>query len=375
MTTDLALIAERRGGLAALLGLLLLEEPGPAIGEYVAAIPALAQLATGDPAIATEYERVFLRGVALYESVFRSDDGQHGGATVRTVVECYERVGFTEHLDGRWRIAGADHLGLQLRCLAQLCQEEAAAWREGTPDKAMAAVETERTFLADHLAGWAPVAVRSAMDCAASGTYASLLSAVDEYLIEEFDRLRPAPDLGGEIEIETLPSNLGPARLTRLLLAPAICGAWLSATTISDVARSIGAPWRPSDTRSALHHVIEDAQNSGQLHVILEPIADHLAAAIAAYREDAVRSPGNAANAKHWVAVAEAMRMYLAEIGEAGLGGRGESTFSETLTIQGAESCQLADAIDEAVVQLRDLGLHVERNPKREASVDVTRRR
>ena len=121
MTTDLALIAERRGATAALLGLLLLEEPGPAIADYVESVPALAALGSGDPAIATDYERTFLRGVPLYESVFCSDDGQQGGDRVGTLIERYDRIGFTEHREQRWRIAGPDHLG----------KMSATAWSNG----------------------------------------------------------------------------------------------------------------------------------------------------------------------------------------------------------------------------------------------------
>jgi TorA maturation chaperone TorD len=363
MTTDLALIAERRGGLAALLGLLILEEPGPGLAHLVRDIPALAALASNDPAIATEYERVFLRGVPLYESVFRSDDGQHGGETISAIVDRYDRLGFTEHHDKRWRIAGPDHLGLQLRCLAHLCHQEAVAWREGTPDKAMETVETERNFLAQHLADWAPVAVNSALLCIGEGTYAPVLRAIADHLTEEFDRLRPAPDLGSPIDIEPLPTNMGPARLSRLILAPATSGTWIASTVIGRASRAIGAPWRPSDTRSALRHVLDDAETTGDLHVVLEPIADTLDTAIAAHHRDAERSPGNAANARRWARTAEQMRDRLAHIAANGLYHRDQLVHSETFTISGPDSERLAEAIDTMITELRRKGLCVQRHP------------
>lgn len=359
MTSDLALIAERRGGLAALLGLLLLEEPGVRVSDYVAGIAALEPLGSGDPAIATEYERTFLRGVPLYESVFLSDDGQQGGATVNTLVEHYGHLGFSEHRDNRWRVAGPDHLGLQLRCLAQLCHEEATAWRAGTPDKAMELVESERTFVAHHIAGWAPVAIRCAIQGAGEGAYAPLLHAIAEHLNEEFDRLRPAPALGSESVVDALPVNLGPARLTRLVLAPSTCGTWLNTTTITLASRAIGAPWRPSDTRTSLRHVIDDAQNSGDLDVVLEPIARDLDAAIEWYEREAVVIPGNAANAQHWALTAQTMRGYLANLAESGLRRRDDSLFGETITIEGPDAAALADAVDTLVKGLRAEGFHV----------------
>ncbi len=364
MTSDLALIAERRGGLAALLGLLLLEEPGPALATLVGGVPALAPLATGDPTIATEYERVFLRGVPLYESVFLSEDGQHGNTVLATVVDGYARLGFTEHVDRRWRIAGADHLGVELRCLAHLCQREAAAWRAGTPDKAMEAIESEREFLAHHMAAWAPVAVQSARKRAGEGVYAALLTAVTEFLTEEFDRLRPAPDLGSDsnIDVDPLPANLGPARLARILLAPAMCGAWLSPDVISTASRRIGAPWRPSDARSALRHVIEDADESDELAIVLEPIIAALDTANAWHHGEALRSPGNAANSRHWAATAEATRRRLTQIAHLGLRVADQSTISQTLTITGVDAGHLSDVIDKLVDDLRGNGLVVKRS-------------
>lgn len=363
MTSDLAMIAERRGGLAAVLGLLILEEPGPAVAGLVAGVPALAPLASGNPAIATEYERVFLRGVPLYESVFRSDDGQHGGDTVSAVVETYERYGFIEHHEKRWRIAGPDHLGLQLRCLAHLCHTEATAWREGTPDKAMEAVEAERTFLAHHIAGWAPVAVDSALRCIETDAYAPVFQAIADHLTEEFDRLRPAPDLGSPIDIEPLPTNMGPARLSRLILAPTTSGTWLPSSVIGQASRSIGAPWRPSDTRSSLRHVLDDAENTGDLHVVLEPIAEALDDAIATHHRDAERSPGNAMNARRWARTAEQMRERLAHVAATGLYNHNHLVHSETFTISGSDSERLAGAIDTMITELRREGFSIQRHP------------
>jgi TorA maturation chaperone TorD len=362
MIGDLALIAERRGGLAALLGLLTLEEPGPGLAPLIADIPALAPLALGGPAIATEYERVFLRGVPLYESVFRHEDGQHGGEAVTAIVERYEHLGFSEHLERPWRVAGADHLGLQLRCLAHLCQEEAAAWRADTPDKAMEMVETERAFLAHHLAGWAPVAVHCAIRSAGESAYSPLLAAIADHLNEEFERLRPAPDLGSQIDIEPLPTNLGPARLSRLLLAPATSGTWLTSTVIGRASRSIGAPWRPSDTRSALRHVIESAHDTGDLPALLQLIADNLDEAIDLHHQDAAHSPGNAANARRWALTAESMRDRLVQIAETGLCGRSPSMAAETFTVIGSDPGRLTETIDRIVSDLRSQGYCVERH-------------
>ncbi len=366
MNTDLSLLADRRAGLAALFGTLLLEEPGLGVAELVRGVPALAALGCDDTAVRVEYERVFLRGVPLYESGFRSDDGQHGGPALAAVVERYERVGFSEHRDGDWRVAGADHLGLELRCYASLCREEADAWRSDIVDAAVAAVEAERSFLADHVSAWAPVAVGAALRLAGDGPYRPLLEALEGFLAEEHERLRPAPALGAALSIDALPEHLGPARLARLLLAPATAGMWLSPADIEPAARAIGVPWRRSDTRTTLRHVIEAAVDGDELAVVLGTLRPLIAEACDAYRTRAVGDGGNAA---HWLAWAERTAAMVAlldrTIVSGRLGGSQTAEASETITVSGADAVRLADAIDAVVAELRGLGFAVDRSTER----------
>lgn len=363
MTGDLAGLAERRSGLAALLGMLLLEEPGPHLAELVSAVPALVSLASGDPALASEYQRVFLRGVPLYESVFRSDDGQQGGPTVATLTIAHARIGFGEAAEGRWRVGGADHLGLQLRCHAQLCRTEAEAWRDGVTDAAVAAVEAERTFLADHVAPWATVALGAAHDLAEGGPYGPLLQATMQFLDEEYERLRPAPLLySTDPDPEVRPRHLGPARLTRLLLAPAACGGWIAHSTIAAAAAAIGAPWRPVDTRSSLRQLIESAADTNELDLLLEPISAGLLASAARQDALAVSVPGNAFTARRWSVTAVTTADLLSDVAERGFGRDGPAAASETITVAGPDAAGLGDAIDQVVRELRGKGFIVERH-------------
>ena len=266
---DLVDQAGRRARLAALLGALLLEEPGPALAALARGVPALEPLTGGDPEVAVQYERLLLRDVPPYESVYLSDDGQLGGEAVPAVAGVYTRHGFDE--DGRWRVAGADHLGLQLRFYAQLCAEESAGWEEDRPDRAVAAVEAERSFLADHLGRWGPVAADVLVSAAGAGPYQALAEALADFLAEEGERLRPAPDHPQvqALEPRVPPARLGPARLARWLLAPGSSGVWLDAGTLAEAALRLGIPWRASDPRSQFRKVIEEATDGGDLADLL----------------------------------------------------------------------------------------------------------
>ena len=363
MTSDLALLAERRAGLAGLLGLLLLEEPGPHLTDLVGTVPALAALAATDPATSSEYERIFLRGVPLYESVFRNDDGQHGGDTLADIIGRYKKLGYAEHADSRWRIAGADHLGLELRCYAHLCHNEAIAWRGDIPDQAVEAVEAERAFLADHLSAWAQVALDAIGPLAVGSPYEHVVAAITEFLGEENERLRPAPLLSQQIDIDPLPNNFGPFRLARLILSPATAGTWLQSDVIAHVAQSIGSPWRPSDNRSALRHVIETAQDSGDLAYILRPILAAVRTAVTEYTARADAEVSNEANWRIWQAQAAAMASFLEQIIACNRLGATTATTTEMIAVSGCDAARLADVVDTTIAGLRKRGFNVDRVP------------
>ena len=268
-TLDLVDQAVTRARLAALLGRLLAGEPGPDLAPLVAAVERLAPLADGGPSLAADYERLLLREVPLYESVFLDAGGQRGGPTASAVSAAYESVGFDEM--GAWRVAGPDHLGLELRCYAHLCAEEAAGWESDQPDRAVRAVEAARGFLATHLGSWGEVAMEAVRRRAGASPYADVAVAVTSFLASEAERLRPDPDHPGlpPVDVDAPPRRMGPHRLSRWLLAPACSGAYLDTEDLGAAALALGIPWRPSDPRSRFEQVVEDASSGGDLDALL----------------------------------------------------------------------------------------------------------
>jgi TorA maturation chaperone TorD len=268
-TLDLVEQAVTRARLAALLGRLLAGEPGSDLVPLVAGIDRLAPLAAGDPALMADYERLLLREVPVYESVFLDTGGQRGGPLVSPVSAAYESVGFDE--SAVWRVAGPDHLGLELRCYAHLCAEEAAGWEGDQPDRAMRAVEAARGFLAAHLGAWGEVAMEAVRRRADASPYADVAVAVMSFLASESERLRPHPDHPGlpPVDVDPPPQRMGPHRLARWLLAPACSGAYLDTDDLGSAALLLGIPWRASDPRSRFGQVVEDASAGGDLDVLL----------------------------------------------------------------------------------------------------------
>ncbi|MHB8294955.1 MAG: TorD/DmsD family molecular chaperone [Acidimicrobiales bacterium] len=303
---DLADQARSRAATAGLLGQLLLSEPTPDQADLVHGIAALEPLGRDDPELRSEYERVLLRGVAPYESVFSSEDGQVGGRAAAGVVDVYREHGFNR--DAAARVASPDHLGLELQFFGHLCAEEAAGWGSGHPERAAQAVEAERELMQVHLGRWADVALAAISRRAAGSPYAGLADAASAFLVAETQRLRPSPDHPGmpPVVVASPPSRLGPAKLARYLLAPGSCGAYLDVEDLASAARSIGAPWRPSDTRSRFRQVVESAMDGGDLGPLLQALVPSLERELSDHVARAERMPGAERAWKAWRLSAEA---------------------------------------------------------------------
>lgn len=318
MTADLAAKAERRTLLASTLGRLLLAEPGPGLAALVAELPALCDLA--ETATAVDYERVFLRAVPPYESVFRSDDGRQGGPVAAAVAADYTDALFDE--SAQWRIASPDHLGLELRFHAVLVDREATAWWADRPDEAAAAIDDERRFLAEHLGTWAFVALRALRPAATGTPYAVVLDLVEEFLTEEVERLRPSPRLGprGGDGGQPRPARaLGSARMARHLLTPGRSGAWFGVDEIAAAAAGLGVPWRPMDGRGRLRQIIDGASEAGELPLLLGSLHAVAVDSAAWYRQRIEQQPGIAAVWIDWAERAEHTALLLDATRAAGL--------------------------------------------------------
>ena len=324
MAIDLAERAGRRAGFAALAGTLLLSEPGDSVASFVSQVPGLEALA--DSSLSVEFERIFLRSVPPYESVFRSDSAERGGAAAARVADFFDDIGFDEHRTNRWRVAGPDHLGLLVRAHAFVVGLEAAAWRGERPDEAARHVETQRRLFAEHLGWWGQmcldalgVAATVSVPASPATPYGSFIHAVGEFLSEEVDALRPLPLLdASQLDTGSAPRKLGPRRLARHILSPARCGFWLGAESIAASAHSLGFPWRPMDGRGNLVPLVSAAFDAGELPALVAPWAQLSARAAEAHGKRAVAEPGSELVWRHHQSLAVATTQLLEGIVDSG---------------------------------------------------------
>lgn len=354
---DLVAHAERRARLASVLGRLLLSEPGDDVAEVVSGIAELEALASHDDELSAEYERLFLREVPLYESVFLGTDGQRGGPIVSQVTDLYRRHDFDEA--GLWRVPSADHLGLELRFYAHVVSLEAAAWNDDRPEEAARLIEAEREFLGAHLGQWGEVCVAAIQRRASDGPYRALATAVGELLASEAERLRPAPHHPGmpDVVVDRAPARVGPARLTRWLLAPSLCGAFLDVDDLADAALSIGAPWRPSDARSRFRHVVESAIDGGDLDRLLA----QLRPAVEQWREaHALNEAARDADRRVWIRWRQQADETLALIDRVGRSPRDDASGGKVVvTVSGPGHHDRAAAAAEVIAALAPLGRRI----------------
>ncbi len=346
---DIAQLGQRarhRASAAALCGWLLMAEPGPELAAELASVPSLEPLGNANAAI--DFERILLREVPPYESIFCSDDGQRGGPIAARVTDAYAELDFHEHSDGTWRAAGPDHLGLELRAHAHLIALEAAAWEAGRVDQAADAVETQRRFLAEHLAVWAEIAIDALIEAADESAYTGLFEAIRELLHREIDLLRPAPILD---EAAVAPDveravAMGPGRLARHLLSTERSGIWLSRRAIALGAGRLGFPWRPMDGRANLRSLLGAASDAGEIPELIEPWRELAAQRAATYAERREQQPGAGLLWAAWHLRANATGLLLDHLSESHL--NADADAEVVVRIAGTDAVQAIALLEEA---------------------------
>ena len=265
-----------------------------------------------------------------------------------------------------WRVAGPDHLGIELWAYGALCAEEAAGWEDQRPDRATRAVEAEREFLMCHLGGWAEVASTALARRATGSPYAVLARAVGAFVAAEAERLRPAPDHPGlpPVEVALAPQRAGPAALARWLLAPGRCGAYLDVDDLAGAANALGIPWRPSDPRSRFREVIESATDGGDLPALAAALKLPVEEWRDAHARKEAEREGNRRVWRAWRMRADESLRLLDRVERArsahSAESRGEGEFgSVVVQVRGADALEREHAAAAVVVRLRALELPI----------------
>lgn len=154
--------------------------------------------------LAVDYVRVFigntneLDGAAFpFESVYTSEKRLLMQEARDEVLAVYRANDLDK--DPTWR-EGEDHIALELEFLAVLCRRCAEALRNGNEDAAFTLFATQRNFLADHVASWAPMLTVDMRHFAKTDFYRALAAMTDGFLETDTEFLTDllADEDGGE---------------------------------------------------------------------------------------------------------------------------------------------------------------------------------
>lgn len=130
------------------------------------------------------------RGADPYESVHRSSLGLMMQDEWEAVLHFYRSVGYSRTASS---VEPEDHLGIELECMAHLCQRAADASLQGDAAAALDAVEQQDTLLNEHLLKWVLDFVQAVLGAADTEFYRAAATITQEYLLmdrEFLQRLR-----------------------------------------------------------------------------------------------------------------------------------------------------------------------------------------
>ncbi len=139
--------------------------------------------------LAVDFTRVFIGyGVDSYaaafpfESVYTSEKRLKMQEARDEVLAIYHAYGLDK--SPTWD-ENEDHVGAELEFMQVLCERTAETLRGGDEDRAERLLQTQRNFLADHLASWTPMMTADIRRLAKTKFYLGLADLTDGFLAED----------------------------------------------------------------------------------------------------------------------------------------------------------------------------------------------
>lgn len=222
---------------------------------------------------AAAHHQLFAFNVFPFESIFLDASGLLGGDVTRRVQMAYRMSGLTVDTAG----TEADHVGLELAALAQLCAHAAGA----EPVQTHQQLSRQRRFLEAHLLRWLP-ALRLAVAQQGDGFYTAVSSltlslAADHYrdllaqdAAEQEDFALPeAPDL-----LQSDKTSL--KDIATFLVTPPYGGTYFSRDDVSRVARGLQLPRGFGSRQQMLHNLMRTAVQYDKLPALFDSLQEHL---------------------------------------------------------------------------------------------------
>ena len=306
-----------RAHVYALLARLYLAEVDADLAAELAVLPGFDALAPANPQssilnpqssvsafltpLAVEYQRLFGLEAYPYESLFVDDDLILNTTATDRIAAFYHEYGFEPTAV---RVSAANHLGLELRLMAELAQAEADAEAAGDAARQAWARGMQARCLDEHLACWAPVYALTLARVARQPVYATLAALTAELVAADVGAYGKTGEGGDTLRASRLTHDDDPGvgDIVRDLLTPARVGLWLCRADIRAVGQALGLPVPVGERVAMLRSLFQAAGQYEQVPALLAALDAVWAGMVATLAALVEQYPGWGGYAAAWQA-------------------------------------------------------------------------
>ena len=135
-----------------------------------------------------DFTNLFLLHLIPYESFYTREDQMMetgGDNPVQAIFNAFE---FKVELD-KARVMAADHIGVELEFMYELCKAELKALEDGDIEIAKQLAQLQYGFMRDHIVEWMPMYLLNVKNEAGTAFYFDLADFVLEFILSDFEYL------------------------------------------------------------------------------------------------------------------------------------------------------------------------------------------
>ena len=135
-----------------------------------------------------DFTNLSLLHLIPYESFYMRDDQQMETGGDNPVQALYNEFDFVVELD-KARVMSADHIGVELEFMHELCNSELKALEDGEEKIAGDIADIQYNFLKNHLLEWAPMYLLNVKSEAGTALYFDVADLALEFMLSDFEYL------------------------------------------------------------------------------------------------------------------------------------------------------------------------------------------
>ncbi|WP_457744345.1 TorD/DmsD family molecular chaperone [Sulfurimonas sp.] len=135
-----------------------------------------------------DFTNLFLLHLIPYESFYMREDQMMetgGDNPIQAIFNAFE---FNVELD-KARVMAADHIGIELEFMYELCKAELKALEDNELKIATEIAQLQYGFMRDHIVEWAPMYLMNVKSEAGTAFYYDLANFAIEFILDDFEYL------------------------------------------------------------------------------------------------------------------------------------------------------------------------------------------